>query len=182
GLKLVNDAAHSFIVTGPNDIRGSCSALNTLVSHGYLPRNGTVRPDQIVTATMEGMSYFPSSYHNPILINFSSMLKINLGNDFGKFLTCQAFLMNSNPLTNLTSLGIKSPLTGPDPARQPASVGGLNQRGTFEGDTSMTRVDAYFGDQSAFDETLFQGVCNDEYIRQSDIHLLCGVLFRNHTT
>ncbi|KIJ50355.1 hypothetical protein M422DRAFT_245620 [Sphaerobolus stellatus SS14] len=121
GLKLVNDAAHPFIPAGPNDIRGPCPALNTLASHGYLPRNG-----------------------------------LNLGNDFAKFLVYQAFLMNGNPITNLISIGLKSPLTGPDPPK-PAQVGGLTQHGTFEGDTSMTRVDAHFGDQAVFNETLFQG-------------------------
>ncbi|KIJ38329.1 hypothetical protein M422DRAFT_258980 [Sphaerobolus stellatus SS14] len=39
----------------------------------------------------------------------------------------------------------------------PALVGGLSQHGTFEGDTSMTHVEAFFGDQAAFNETLFQG-------------------------
>ncbi|KIJ40007.1 hypothetical protein M422DRAFT_257069 [Sphaerobolus stellatus SS14] len=134
GIKLVNDPAHPFIAAGPNDIRGPCPALNTLASHGYLPRNGVARPDQIVTAVMEGL---------------------NLGNDFAKFLAYQAFLMNGNPLTNLMSIGMKTPLTGPNPPK-PALVGGLSQHGTFEGDTSMTRVDAFFGDQAVFNEDLFQ--------------------------
>ncbi|KIJ34100.1 hypothetical protein M422DRAFT_263899 [Sphaerobolus stellatus SS14] len=135
GIKLVNDPAHPFIAAGPNDIRGPCPALNTLASHGYLPRNGVARPDQIVTAVMEGL---------------------NLGNDFAKFLVYQAFLMNGNPITNLMSIGMKTPETGPNPPK-PAQVGGLSQHGTFEGDTSMTRVDAYFGDQAVFNEDLFQG-------------------------
>ncbi|KIJ46287.1 hypothetical protein M422DRAFT_250338 [Sphaerobolus stellatus SS14] len=111
GLKLVNDPAHPFIAAGPNDIRGPCPALNTLASHGYLPRNGVARPNQIVTAVMEGL---------------------NLGNDFAKFLCYQAFLMNGNPLTNLMSIGMKTHLTGPD-LPKPALVGGLSQHGTFEG-------------------------------------------------
>ncbi|KIJ37979.1 hypothetical protein M422DRAFT_177141 [Sphaerobolus stellatus SS14] len=134
GLKLVNDPAHPFIAAGPTDIRSPCPALNTLASHGYLPRNGVARPDQLVTGVMEGL---------------------NLGNDFAKFLVYQAFLMNGNPLTNLMSIGMKTPETGPDPPK-PALVGGLSQHGTFEGDTSMTRVDAFFGDQAVFNETLFQ--------------------------
>ncbi|KIJ56396.1 hypothetical protein M422DRAFT_239617 [Sphaerobolus stellatus SS14] len=36
GFNLVNDAAHPFIVAGPNDIRGPCPALNTLASHGMI--------------------------------------------------------------------------------------------------------------------------------------------------
>ncbi|KIJ50399.1 hypothetical protein M422DRAFT_245664 [Sphaerobolus stellatus SS14] len=84
---------------------------------------------------------------------------LNLGNDFGKFLVYQAFLMNGNRLTNLVSIGIKTPETGLDPPK-PALVGGLSQSGTFEGDTSMTRVDAFFGDQAVFNETLFQQFIN----------------------
>ncbi|KIJ40025.1 hypothetical protein M422DRAFT_32437 [Sphaerobolus stellatus SS14] len=133
-IKLVNNPSHPFIAAGPTDIRGPCPALNTLASHGYLPRSGVARPDQIVTAVMEGL---------------------NLGNDFAKFLAYQAFLMNGNPLTNLMSIGMKTPGTGPDPPK-PALVGGLSQHGTFEGDTSMTRVDAFFGDQAVFNEDLFQ--------------------------
>ncbi|KIJ22934.1 hypothetical protein M422DRAFT_276581 [Sphaerobolus stellatus SS14] len=97
-------AAHPFVPAGTNDIRGPCLALNTLASHGYLPRNGIVRPDQLVTATMEGL---------------------NLANDFAKLLTYQTFLMNGNPITNLMSLGLKSSFTGPDPPK-PAQVDGLS--------------------------------------------------------
>lgn len=59
-------------------------------------------------------------------------LGLNLGNDFAKFLVYQAHLMNGNPLTNLLSIGMKTPETGPDPPK-PALVGGLSQHGTFEG-------------------------------------------------
>ncbi|KIJ42091.1 hypothetical protein M422DRAFT_171551 [Sphaerobolus stellatus SS14] len=133
GLKLSNDPAHPFITPGPDDLRGPCPALNTLANHGFLPRNGVARPDQIVTAVMEGL---------------------NLGNDFAKFLVYQAFLMNGNPLTNLMSIGMHTPLTGQNPPK-PALVGGLSQHGTFEGDTSMSRVDAFFGDPAAFNQTRF---------------------------
>lgn len=132
-IKLVNDPAHPFIPPGPTDLRGPCPGLNTLANHGYLPRSGVARPDQLVTAVMEGF---------------------NLGNDFAKFLVYQAHLIDGNPLTNLISIGMKTPETGPDPP-QPASVGGLSLHGTFEGDTSMTRVDAFFGNPAVFNEQRF---------------------------
>ncbi|KIJ33606.1 hypothetical protein M422DRAFT_264372 [Sphaerobolus stellatus SS14] len=139
GLKLVNHPAHPFITASPNDIRGPCPTLNTIASSSflahYLPRNGVVRPDQIVIAVMEGLK---------------------LGNDFAKFSCYQALLMNGNSLTNLMSIGMKSPLTGPDTPK-PTLVGGLTQHGTFQGDTSMTRVDAFFGDQAVLNKDLFQG-------------------------
>ncbi|KIJ24167.1 hypothetical protein M422DRAFT_143799, partial [Sphaerobolus stellatus SS14] len=162
GIKLVNDPAHPFITAGPNDIRGPCPAMNTLASHGanrYCSHRGHV---------LQPFSRIPILIYN----NLSTGL--NLGNDFAKFLVYQAFLMNGNPLTNLMSIGMKTPETGPDPPK-PAQVGGLSQHGTFEGklivcslvfinisdlgsgDTSMTRVDAYFGDVALFNEELFQG-------------------------
>ncbi|KIJ23318.1 hypothetical protein M422DRAFT_276132, partial [Sphaerobolus stellatus SS14] len=101
GIRMVNDADHPFIAPGPNDMRGPCPGLNTLASHGYLPRNGIATPGQLVDAIQEGF---------------------NLGNNFAKFLVYQGFLINGNPLTNLISIGGKSPLTGPDPPA-PAIVG-----------------------------------------------------------
>ncbi|KIJ46634.1 hypothetical protein M422DRAFT_107608, partial [Sphaerobolus stellatus SS14] len=134
GLKLVNGAAHAFIPAGPNDIRGPCPALNTLAYHGYLPRNGIVRPA------------------------LSFIVGLNLGNDFAKFLVYQAFLMNDNPITNLISIGLKSPLTGPDPPKPAQGCYYIQFASHIShiGDTSMTRVDAHFGDQAVFNETLFQ--------------------------
>jgi len=69
------------------------------------------------------------------------------------------FLVDGNPLTNLLSIGGKTPLTGPDPP-QPAKVGGLDTHAVFEGDTSMTRGDAFFGDNHSFNETLFEQFSN----------------------
>lgn len=133
-IKMVNDPTHPYIPPKPTDLRGPCPGLNTLANHNYLPRSGVARPDQLITAVMEGY---------------------NLGNDFAKFLVYQAHLLNGNPLTNLISIGGKTSLTGPDPPK-PAAVGGLSFHGTFEGDTSMTRVDAFFGNQATFNETLFK--------------------------
>ncbi|KAH6910872.1 hypothetical protein BKA70DRAFT_1268815 [Coprinopsis sp. MPI-PUGE-AT-0042] len=48
----------------------------------------------------------------------------------------------------------RPPTTGPDPPA-PAIVGGLNNHGTFEGDASMTRADAFFGDNHSFNPALF---------------------------
>ncbi|KIJ30102.1 hypothetical protein M422DRAFT_268458 [Sphaerobolus stellatus SS14] len=58
GLILVNNPAHPFMTPGPDDLRGPCPASKTLANHGYLPRNGVGRPDQIVTAVMEGKFAF----------------------------------------------------------------------------------------------------------------------------
>ncbi|KAF9522859.1 heme-thiolate peroxidase [Crepidotus variabilis] len=132
--KLVNDAAHPWKPLRPGDIRGPCPGLNTLASHGYLPRNGIATPTQIITAVQEGF---------------------NMENSLAVFVTYAAHLVDGNVVTNELSIGGKSPLTGPDPPA-PASVGGLNTHAVFEGDSSMTRGDAFFGNNHDFNATLFK--------------------------
>ncbi|KAF7974457.1 hypothetical protein HWV62_12206 [Athelia sp. TMB] len=136
--KLVADAAHPYRPAGPNDIRGPCPGLNTLASHGYLPRNGIATPQQIVNAVQEGF---------------------NMGNDLAVLVAFGAFLVDGNHLTNLMSIGHKTSGTGPFPPA-PAIVGGLNTHGVFEGDASTTRGDFYFGDNYSFNETLFEVFLN----------------------
>ncbi|KAF8991583.1 Chloroperoxidase [Cyathus striatus] len=131
--KLVNDKKHPWKPLRPDDIRGPCPGLNTLASHGWLPRSGVATPAQIIEASQEGF---------------------NMGNDLAVFVTYAAMLVDGNQITNLLSIGGKTPSTGPDPP-QPAIVGGLNTHAVFEGDASMTRGDAFFGDNHSFNETLF---------------------------
>ncbi|KAF5327639.1 hypothetical protein D9619_004137 [Psilocybe cf. subviscida] len=132
--KLVNTPAHPFRAPGKNDIRGPCPGLNTLANHGYLPRNGIARPSQIIDAAQE---------------------VFNMGNDLAIFLTYAAHLVDGNLITDLLSIGGKAEATGPNPPA-PAIVGGLNTHAVFEGDASITRGDAFFGDNHSFNETLFQ--------------------------
>ncbi|KAF5327643.1 hypothetical protein D9619_004133 [Psilocybe cf. subviscida] len=133
-IKLVNDPAHPWIAPGKDDIRGPCPGLNTLANHGYLPRNGIARPSQIVEAAQEGF---------------------NMENSRAIFITYAAHLVDGNLVTDLLSIGGKSAATGPNPP-SPAIVGGLDTHAVFEGDASMTRGDAFFGDNHSFNETLFQ--------------------------
>ncbi|KZV87162.1 Cloroperoxidase [Exidia glandulosa HHB12029] len=134
--KLVNDRLHPWLPLLPGQIRGVCPGLNTLASHGWLPRSGVATPGQIVTAVQEGF---------------------NMGSDLAQIVTYAAMLVDGNHLTNLLSIGAKSRLTGPDPP-QPALVGGLNTHGVFEGDASLTRGDAFFGDNHSFNESLFDEI------------------------
>ncbi|TFK34139.1 aromatic peroxygenase precursor [Crucibulum laeve] len=135
--KLVNDKAHPWKPLRRGDIRGPCPGLNTLASHGWLPRSGVATPAQIVTAVQEGF---------------------NMENTIAIFVTYAAFLVDGNVITNQLSIGGKTPETGPDPPK-PAIVGGLDTHAVFEGDASMTRGDAFFGDNHSFNETLF-----DEFV------------------
>ncbi|KAJ3500794.1 heme-thiolate peroxidase [Agrocybe chaxingu] len=128
--KLVNDEAHPWQPLRPDDIRGPCPGLNTLASHGYLPRNGVATPAQIINAVQEGF---------------------NMENTLAIFVTYAAHLVDGNLITDLLSIGHKTPLTGPDPPA-PATVGGLNTHAVFEGDAS----DDFFGNNHDFNETLFE--------------------------
>ncbi|KAE9399086.1 heme-thiolate peroxidase [Gymnopus androsaceus JB14] len=131
--KLVYDDAHPWEPLRPGDIRGPCPGLNTLASHGYLDRSGVATPGEIITAVQEGF---------------------NMGFDLAAFVTYAAFIVDGNHLTNLMSIGQKTPETGPD-APAPATIGGLNTHGAFEGDASTTRDDFALGSNFLFNETLF---------------------------
>ncbi|TFK17849.1 Cloroperoxidase [Coprinopsis marcescibilis] len=133
GAKLVDDRDHPWRAPQRGDQRGPCPGLNTLASHGYLPRNGVATPTQIIKAVQEGF---------------------NFDNSAARFAVYAALLGNGNVVTDLLSIGGKTRLTGPDPPA-PAIVGGLNNHGTFEGDVSLTRGDAFFGDNHSFNETLW---------------------------
>ncbi|KAF8991584.1 Chloroperoxidase [Cyathus striatus] len=132
--KLVNDKDHPWKAPKAGDIRGPCPGLNTLASHGYIPRNGIATPAQLVAGVQEGF---------------------NMGYDLALFVTYAGMLVDGNLVTNLLSIGHKTPLTGQDPPK-PATAGGLNTHAVLEGDVSMTRGDAFFGDNHNFNETLFQ--------------------------
>ena len=70
------------------------------------------------------------------------LLGFNMGNDLALFVTYAAFLVDGNPITNLLSIGGKSPQTGPDPP-QPAIVGGLDTHAVFEGTPSYSVLYAF---------------------------------------
>lgn len=55
-----------------------------------------------------------------------------MGNDLAIFLTYATMLVDGNLVTNLLSIGGKTPETGPDPP-PPAVVGGLDTHALFEG-------------------------------------------------
>ena len=64
-----------------------------------------------------------------------------MGNDLAKFVTYAGFLVDGNPITNLLSIGGKTPLTGPNPPC-PATVAGLDTHAVFEG--TLLRVNLFF--------------------------------------
>ncbi|KAH6910884.1 Chloroperoxidase [Coprinopsis sp. MPI-PUGE-AT-0042] len=151
GAMLVNDAAHPFRPPRKGDLRGPCPGLNTLANHGWLPRDGVATPAQIITAVQDGF---------------------NMASTAARVTTYGAHLLDGNLEYDLLSIGGKTPKTGPDPPA-PAIVGGLNNHGTFEGDASLTRADAFFGNNFIFNPALFEQFKNFSRIY--------GNGFYNHT-
>ncbi|TFK19115.1 Cloroperoxidase [Coprinopsis marcescibilis] len=133
GTKLVDDPAHPWRPLRNGDLRGPCPGLNTLASHGYLPRDGVASPAQFITAVQEGF---------------------NMDNPTARVATYLTHLVDGNLVTDLLSIGAKTRRTGPDPP-PPAIVGGMNNHGTFEGDASLSRGDAFDGDNHNFNQTLW---------------------------
>ncbi|KAJ3515015.1 heme-thiolate peroxidase [Coprinellus aureogranulatus] len=143
GPKLVYDADHPWQPLQPGDIRGPCPGLNTLASHGYLPRDGVATPAQIIQAVQEGF---------------------NMDSITARFTTYAAHLVDGNLVTDLLSIGGKTSKTGEDTG-PPAIIGGLNTHAVFEGDASMTRGDDFFGDNHSFNQTLF-----DQFVEYSNTY------------
>ncbi|KAJ6589960.1 Chloroperoxidase [Mycena vulgaris] len=135
GLKQIPDAAHPFIAPGPNDQRGPCPAMNTLANHGYIPRNGIASFEQITLALMEAF---------------------NLELIFGANMAANNMLTRGNPFIDKLSIGGASPLVPPLPGQIDGPVtGGIAKHGRFEGDASLTRADAFIGDNRNFQEILY---------------------------
>jgi len=78
-----------------------------------------------------------------------------MDNTLAIFIAYSALLVDGNPITGLLSIGGKSPLTEPDPPGS-ANISGLNTHGMLEGDASLTRGDAFFGNNHDFNATLFE--------------------------
>ncbi|KAH7104010.1 heme-thiolate peroxidase [Auriculariales sp. MPI-PUGE-AT-0066] len=142
-MKLVNDKDHEFREPRATDARGPCPGMNSLANHGYISRTGVAEPAEMVTAVQEAY---------------------NMGWNIGTFITYASLLVEGNPLTNLLSIGRHSDLTGPNPEGFPkALVGGIATHGPFEGDTSQSRADFYWGDNVAFNESIF-----DQFLETCD--------------
>ncbi|KAJ7936147.1 Chloroperoxidase [Mycena leptocephala] len=135
GLQQVPDANHPFIAPGPNDQRGPCPGMNTLANHGYIPRNGIASFEEIVTGAMEAF---------------------NVQSGLMEFITAANMMMRGNPFANTVSIGGSSPLVPSLPGNIGSPhPGGIALHGGFEGDASMTRADAFIGDNRNFQDILY---------------------------
>ncbi|KAJ7501580.1 hypothetical protein B0H11DRAFT_2224456 [Mycena galericulata] len=109
--------------------------MNTLANHGYIPRNGVATFEDIVIGMMEA---FNVEVHQA-----ANMVSNNM-------------LTRGNPFANKICIGGVTPLV----PRLPGNIdgeqpGGIAKHGRFEGDASMTRADAFIGDNRYFQEDLY---------------------------
>ncbi|KAJ7272116.1 hypothetical protein C8J57DRAFT_1599110 [Mycena rebaudengoi] len=133
------------------------AAMNTLVNHGYIPRNGIASFEEITLGMMEAFN-----------------LELNFG--IGLVAGNMVILVNSRKhVLNKVSIGGVSPLVPPLPFELDGPVtGGLSKYGRLEGEeiltqfsfppqffvpsfqegASMTRADAFIGDNVHFQENL----------------------------
>ncbi|KAJ7261563.1 hypothetical protein C8J57DRAFT_1336514 [Mycena rebaudengoi] len=109
--------------------------MNTPANHGYIPRNGIVSFEEITLGIMEAF---------------------NLELNFGIGLVAGNMLTRGNMFINKVSIGGVSPLVPPLPFELDGPVtGGLSKYGRLEGDASITRADAFIGDNVNFQENLY---------------------------
>ncbi|KAJ7204098.1 Chloroperoxidase [Mycena pura] len=109
--------------------------MNTLANHGYIPRNGIVSFEEAIMGSMEAFN-MDISVVGPLAAN--------------------ALLMRGNPFINKFSIGGVSPLVPPLPGKiDGPETGGIAKHGRFEGDASMTRSDAFIGDNRDFQDILY---------------------------
>ncbi|KAJ7272132.1 Chloroperoxidase [Mycena rebaudengoi] len=109
--------------------------MNTLANHGYIPRNGIASFEDIILGMMEAF---------------------NLDVNFGIGMVANNMLTRGNMFANKISIGGVSPLVPPLPFKLDGpETGGLSKHGRFEGDASMTRADAFLGDNVHFQENLY---------------------------
>ncbi|KAJ6497551.1 hypothetical protein C8R45DRAFT_983364 [Mycena sanguinolenta] len=133
GLKQIPDAAHPFIAPGPDDQRGP--AMNTLANHGYISRNGIASFEEIMLAMMEAF---------------------NLELHLGATMLANNFLTRGNVFIDKISIGGVSPLVPPYPGEiDGPETGGIAKHGRLEGDASITRADAFIGDNRDFQDILY---------------------------
>jgi hypothetical protein len=120
-----DDPDHQYQAPLPTDVRGPCPAANTMANHGYIDRTG-------ITTFAEAAN--------------ACQIAFGLAYDASVFVSALALIAGGDLVTGKYSIG------GQD-SRVPNTLGpalGVSKHGFFEADTSITRSDAYFGNQANF--------------------------------
>ncbi|KAJ8609908.1 hypothetical protein MRB53_038846 [Persea americana] len=120
-----DDANHRYEAPESTDVRGMCPTLNTMANHGYISRTG-------ITTFAEAAN--------------ACQITLGFGYDTCVFLSALGLLAGGDLPSGKYSIG------GAD-SRVPNTLGpslGISKHGFFEVDNSISREDAYFGNQADF--------------------------------
>lgn len=129
---------HQFKAPTASDRRGPCPGLNAAANHGYIPRSGILNTLQTVTGLGQAFG---------------------MGADLAGGLAVVAILLEGDPIAGTWSIG------GPYPGllsypgnQQPQGISFSHNN--YEGDSSVTREDAYLNDGDAHSMVLsrFEGM------------------------
>ncbi|KAI8620479.1 hypothetical protein BC830DRAFT_521832 [Chytriomyces sp. MP71] len=147
GLAATQVAIGEYVKAGPNDLRSPCPALNSLANHGHLPRNGRlITADMLVNAVKEVYNIDPSQL-------ISSVFPLRAAASSGVRTADQVNELGVEYI-NLNDLG-------------------LHSHSSIEHDVSLTRNDAYFGDNSAvvpeFVEAMIAESTDGDYVSREDM-------------
>ncbi|KAI8619731.1 lipoxygenase [Chytriomyces sp. MP71] len=139
--------AHEYAPAGPSDLRSPCPALNTLANHGYLPRDGRlITADMLVKAVKQVFNMDPSQL-------ISTVFPVKSETNGGVRSVDQVTELGTECI-NLCDLGRHAPHT-------------------LEHDVSLTRNDAYFGDNvnvvPGFVEALIAESTDGDVVSEDDL-------------
>lgn len=130
-----DDSDHRYQEPYPTDVRGMCPTLNTMANHGYISRTG-------ITTFAEAAN--------------ACQITLGFGYDTCVFLSALGLLAGGDLPSGKYSIG------GAD-SRVPNTLGpslGISKHGFFEVDNSISRADAYFGNQANFQLDRFNRLVN----------------------
>ncbi|KAJ3519595.1 heme-thiolate peroxidase [Coprinellus aureogranulatus] len=131
--------------TPPGPLEFSGTKLIYDEAHPFVaPGNEDMRGPCPGLNTLANHGYLPhNGVATPAQIINAVQEGFNMHNELSRFLTYAAFLVDGNLVTDLLTI-----------------VGGLSTHAVFEGDASMTRDDAFFGDNHSFNQTRWEKFVN----------------------
>lgn len=147
------NSPNQYVAPGVGDIRGPCPGLNAAANHGFLSHSG-------VTTIAETVNGLGAAY--------------GLSADAAGFLAVYAVAISGDPASGTWSIG--GPYAGSAISAVSGAPEGISySHNNYEGDSSVTRADAYVNNGDAHSLQL------DKFTRMS-LSLLCSVLLVLNTS
>ncbi|KAJ8127332.1 heme-thiolate peroxidase [Lasiodiplodia mahajangana] len=142
--------AHAWAPGGPEDFRGPCPMMNTLANHGFIPRDGrNLTRVNVVKGLGDGLNFSPDLAS----IMFDQAIIANPEPNATFFTLYEA------PFASHSFLCSSANFRGSLDAEKIIADGSLrdqlNVHNLLEHDASLSRSDAYFGNNHVFNQTVF---------------------------